>query len=222
VLFAWGGFTGTRSFTFILSRLTAGEHRVRIQWRIDDGGTALVGDRTLTLYASPAVGKEGGLYVKATRSGPNEETRSTRFVDIPGLDSSIITTADSDLAITISGEAKMSSGARMFVRALVDDKPVSPNNVVLVIGGLKGTSSFMFTKRNLAAGSHRIRAQWRVDAGGTASIGDRTLTVSHLRGQIPDLNEPFFNVGPVSLRGRCWRSCGTPIDLMTPAQLGCK
>jgi len=118
-----------------------------------------------------------GLIVKTAPSGPDKKTTSTSWVDIPDMSSGIAAAANSNLEITFSGEVSTSSGKRMFVRALVDGQPASPSDVVFAIGGFTGTRSFTFTKENLKAGAHTIKIQWLIDSGGTAFIGDRTLTL---------------------------------------------
>ncbi|MCB0167700.1 MAG: hypothetical protein KDI79_25970, partial [Anaerolineae bacterium] len=80
---------------------------------------------------------------------------------------------------------------------LIDGRPAQPSDVVFAIGGFTGTHSFTFTKENLGAGPHTVQIQWLVDAGGRASIGDRTLSLNYLQGQAPDLSKPFYGLQPV-------------------------
>lgn len=196
VIFATGGFTGTRSFTFTRSNVPPGDHSVRIQWLIDEGGTASIGDRTLTICSSPELTLHGGLTVEAAPSGPDKTTTFSGWSDMPNMSSSIATALDAKLDITFSGEVETSNGKRMFVRALVDGQPASPSDVVLTQGGYTGTRSFTFTKEDLTVGPHDVRIQWLVDAGGTAYVGDRTLTANHWRSQVPDLSKPFYSLKP--------------------------
>jgi len=138
-----------------------------------------------------------GLIVKTAPSGPDKKTTSTSWVDIPDMSSGIAAAANSNLEITFSGEVSTSSGKRMFVRALVDGQPASPSDVVFAIGGFTGTRSFTFTKENLKAGAHTIKIQWLIDSGGTAFIGDRTLSLNYWQRQVPDLSKPFYSLQPV-------------------------
>ena len=176
VLFAAGSFTGTHSFTFAKTGLGAGPHQVKVQWWADAGGTAFIGDRTLTLDASPEVTETGGLVVRAAPSGPFKTTSVAAWTDVPDLSGRITTAAGSDLEITVAGEA-YTTGKGMFLQALVDGQPTSPSDVLFAEGGLTGTHSFTFAKTGLGAGPHEVKVQWSVDAGGTAFIGDRTLTL---------------------------------------------
>jgi M6 family metalloprotease-like protein len=197
VVIVKGGFTGTRSFAFTREKLAAGPHSVRIQWCVDEGGKASVGDRTLTVYSSPELTKTGGLSVKAAPSGPDVTTRSGGFVDVPHMTSTVATAANSNLKITFTGEAHADPGKKVFVRALVDGEPAYPADVVFAKGGFSGARSFSFAKDRLGPGPHRVRIQWCVDEGGTAHLGDRSLALLWRRRQVPDLSEPFSGVKPV-------------------------
>ena len=98
------------------------------------------------------MGAKEALVVTAAPSGPDVETTSTEFVDIPGLTATIATAADGNLAITVTGEVETSSDRRMFVRALVDDAPVTPDDVVFAVGEFTGARSFTFVKKDPRAG----------------------------------------------------------------------
>jgi hypothetical protein len=177
VLFVAGTDIVSRSFTFIERSLGAGVHTVQIQWSVDTGGTAYVGDRTLAVLTSQAFTEDGGLSVVAAPSGPDVTTTSDTFSDIPGMISSVVTAENGNLAITFSAEANTSGSERMFVRALVDGQAAQPSDVVLVAAADTGTRSFTFVEQNLEAGAHTVQIQWLVDAGGTAFAGDRTLSL---------------------------------------------
>ena len=110
-------------------------------------------------------------------SGPDKTTDIASWTDVPDLGGSITTAAGSNLAITVDGEASTTAGKRMFLRALVDGQPTSPSDVDFADGGYTGTHSFTFVKPGLGTGSHAVQVQWHADPGGTASIGDRTLTL---------------------------------------------
>ena len=194
VLFATESFTGTRSFTFIKENLVAGNHAVQIQWHEDSNDTASFGDRTLTLFASPNRTETGGLTVRAAASGQNVTTNSRNWVDVPGLSNRITATVPCSLSITVSGEA---GGGRMFLRALVDGQPTNPSDVLFTAESFKGIRSFTFTKNHLRAGEHSVQIQWHEDSNGTASFGDRTLTLNYSSCQ-PDLVKPFDRLQPTS------------------------
>ena len=197
VVFARGDFSGSRSFTFTRRDLSAGAHTVVMQWSTDQGGSASFGDRTITLHSAPELTQQGGLVVKAAPSGPSESTTATGWVDVPEMAGSLATAANADLEVTFSAEA-FTSGARMFVRALVDGQPADPSDVVFARGDFSGSRSFTFTRRDLSAGAHTVVMQWSTDQGGSASFGDRTITVNHWLGQVPDINQPFDGLKPTT------------------------
>lgn len=128
------------------------------------------------------------LSVCAAPSGPEWSTLLTEFVTIEdrsnppirnpraSMSTGITTDDHADLKITFSGEVWASAGANVFVRALVDNQPAAPSDVVFAIGSFTGTRSFTFIQENVAAGGHWIEIQWCVGAGATAYIGDATLS----------------------------------------------
>lgn len=177
VVFVLEPFTGTRSFTFARTGLTAGVHDIRLQWSVDAGGTAYIGDRTLTILASPPAVAGSAIAVQAAPSGPDKTTTKNSFADIPDLMTTVKTGATTNIEIMVSAEVNTTPGRRMFVRALVDGAPASPSDVIFVAENFTGTRSFTFTKEDLAPGTHKIQIQWLVDSGGIAYIGDRTLCV---------------------------------------------
>ena len=121
------------------------------------------------------------LVVQAAPSGPDKTTSVEYWTNVPDLSGSIATAAGSDLAITVAGEAYTTAGTQMALRALVDGQPAGPSDVVFTTGGDTGTHSFTFAKTGLDAGPHVVQVQWSVGAaGGTAFIGDRTLTLHAL------------------------------------------
>ena len=69
------------------------------------------------------------LSVRSAPSGPSVSTTATGWVDVPEMAGSLATAANADLEVTFSAEA-FTSGARMFVRALVDGQPADPSDVV--------------------------------------------------------------------------------------------
>lgn len=196
VVFAAGDFSGTRAFTFIKDNVPPGNHSIQLQWSVDGSGTGYMGDRTLALRAAAELTPDGGLSVKAAASGPSKEFTAYWWADIPDMGCDIATAAGAKLEITFGGEVFTSAGKRMFVRALVDGQPASPSDVVLTAESFTGVRSFTFTKEDLTAGPHEVRMQWLIDAGGTASVGDRTLVVNHWRSQVPDLSKSFDTLKP--------------------------
>ncbi len=51
VVFTAVDFDGVYSFTFISRNVTGGSHQIAIQWMVDGGGTAFIGDRNMTIIA---------------------------------------------------------------------------------------------------------------------------------------------------------------------------
>ncbi len=196
VVFARGGFGGVNSFSFTREGLPAGTHTVQFQWHTDPGGTARIGDRTLAVFAGKKGAKRVGLKLTAAPSGPDKETTSTQFVPVPNMTTSFSCNEPSDLQIVFSAEVETAAGKRMFARALVDGQPADPGDVVFAKGGFTGTHAFTFTMANVSKGTHNVEIQWLTDAGGKAFVGDRTLTVSHLPRQFPDLSHSVFGLKP--------------------------
>jgi|GEM_PF-937707 len=197
VILCTGGWTGTRSFTFTRENVAPGGHAIQVEWSANGDSWVSMGDRTLTVVASPELTHNGGLSVKAAPSGGILSTTSSWWVDVPDMVQSIAAAANGKMEATFSGEVWTSGAERMGVRALVDGQPASPSDVVFSIGGFTGTRAFTFTREDLTPGSHEVRIQWWVDSGGTAFVGDHTLTVNHWRGQVPDLSKPFESLKPV-------------------------
>ncbi|MBN1996740.1 T9SS type A sorting domain-containing protein [candidate division KSB1 bacterium] len=173
VVFANEGYTGTHSFNFSAD-VDGGCHHVEIQWLVDPGGTAYLGDRTVIVATAPNF-----INTVSPPSGPDVTTTSGNFEDVPGLSQTIVMPDDGDAVITITGEAETSNNKRMFLRVLVDGQPCSPGDVVFVVGGYKGTRSFTFVKNGVTKGSHSAQVQWMVDSGGTAYMGDRSFTIGY-------------------------------------------
>ena len=117
------------------------------------------------------------LVVKAAPSGPAKTTSVAVWTDVPDLGGRITTAAGSDLEITVAGEVQTTAAHAMFIRALVDGQLASPSDVDFALGGYTGTHSYTFAKTGLGSGPHEVKVQWEVNAGGTAFIGDRTLTL---------------------------------------------
>ncbi|MBN2357320.1 T9SS type A sorting domain-containing protein [candidate division KSB1 bacterium] len=172
VILANDGFTGCHAFNFTAD-VDGGIHEVRMQYKVDGGGTAYLGDRAVCVIQAP-----DWINTVAPPSGPDISTNSSNFVDIPDLSYNIEMPSDGDAVITISAEAEVTNGKRMFLRALVDGQTCSPADVVFAQGAFKGTHSFTFVKENVTAGSHAVKVQWLVDSGGTAYMGDRSFTFS--------------------------------------------
>lgn len=199
VIIADGYIAGVHGMTFVFPSVTAGNHAAKVQWGVDAGGTAYMGDRTLAVIApNPALlaaGKGGVMSISAP-SGPQITTTSTAFAGIPDLSVDIPVPENATLAITLQGEAYVSDG-RMFVRATIDGAACSPSDVGLTFQpGFFGTSSMTFVKKNVKGGTRRVALQWMVDGTQTGYFGDRNMTVVALPCAGPDLTSGFKEVKP--------------------------
>lgn len=165
-----------RSFTFVREDLPAGDHTVQMQWLVDSGGTASIGDRSLTLFSASPATQNGRVFVTAAPSAGSVSTTANYWQDVPDLSQTVTTDEDGSLAMTVTAESYTNAGCSVFYRVLLNGAPTSPSDVLFSIGGYNGTSAFTFVKENVSAGFHDVRVQWMVSIGGTAFAGDRTLT----------------------------------------------
>jgi M6 family metalloprotease-like protein len=132
----------------------------------------------ISFFSGVALGQPTDLSVKAATSGPDIQTNSQDWMDVPELVQAVETTRDGNLEMTISGEVRTAANERMFLRVLVDGSVAEPSDVLLVTQGFNGTRSFSFVKQGLTAGIHIVKVQWHSDHGDLVYFGDRTLTVT--------------------------------------------
>jgi hypothetical protein len=178
VIFANVATWYSRCFTFVKNSLGSGYHTVTIQWLVDSGGTAYLGDRTTHITWAQVGADELALLAWAAPSGPDKIiTGGAGWTDVPDMGGSIYLAAVSDLAITFSAEADASNGRRIFLRALVDGVVASPSDEILVVGGYLGVRSFTFVMKDVLPGNRAVSIQAMVEGGGDGNIGDRTLKV---------------------------------------------
>jgi hypothetical protein len=120
-------------------------------------------------------------------NNPDEETtKSTTWVDMPGMSVSITLARTSHLTIIFSATAYVEVlGNSIMVRAIADaatpDEAIPyPVEIVLTKGTqlTMGTHSFTWNLPDVSAGTHTIKIQWLVSGGtGTGNVADRSLTV---------------------------------------------
>jgi hypothetical protein len=177
-VFAIGGLIGTRTISFVMPNASQGSHNVRLQWSVDNGGNAQLGDRTLTVVASrsSSVSRASGVVV-AVPSGPAQTTKSTSWINVPGLTGMFVVADGGDLVVNVSAELWANGTNRVFLRSLVDGRPTNPGDALVATGGSGDTYAFSFVRRGVSRGSHSVTVQWRTDPNGEASIGDRALSV---------------------------------------------
>ncbi len=182
-IFSDGGLTGTHAFTWIYNNVAAGNHTISVQWEAGSGSTGSMGDRTLSISASPSDPAHGGVAIKSASSATSVSTSSQNWLPIPNLSTSIVTPANGTIAITFGAQAWNSIGtsagkSRTFVRALVDGQPITPQGAYFSESDIVETRSFTFGASNLNAGLHTVEMQWMMfDAGATAYLWNRTLAV---------------------------------------------
>ena len=180
VVFTLGPYSSTKEFTFVKTDLPAGNQLMHLQWLVDAGYTAYLGDRTFTIgFSGPDAftAGMGGIKSVSAPSGPFVTTTSIDWSDIPDLNVPVSVPENAMLVVSLTAEAYSSAGKRMFVRALIGDEVMEPSDVVFATEIWNGTHGFHFVKENVPPGNPVIHLQWLVDGGGTASLGDRNMTV---------------------------------------------
>ena len=180
---------GARSYAFWRPNIAAGSHTIRIQW-YSEGGTIQLADRALTVYASPSL-------VGTNFQGGPDPVTSTSFVDIANASPSFTTTAaSSDVDVTVALEHQANHD-RTFLRALIDGVPTGPSDVELSTNvGPIHAQTYSFVAKNIRPGTHTVRVQAAVDAGSTAWIGDRTVTVVAKKRVGTDFGQPYVELAP--------------------------
>jgi M6 family metalloprotease-like protein len=171
VVLASEGESYCRIFQFSAT-ISQGMHHVKFQAKVDGGGTAYFGDRTMWVITAPNL-----VNIVAAPSGAMLTTTSVNWEDIADMTLNITMPATGPLILSVSGEIFSDNGKRAFLRTTVDGVAGSPSDVVIADGYVAGVHGMTFVFPSVTAGSHAVKAQWKVDAGGTASMGDRTLAV---------------------------------------------
>ncbi|HPN34574.1 MAG TPA: M6 family metalloprotease domain-containing protein [bacterium] len=171
VILVNGDFRGTHAFQFS-ANVWGGQHKAVIQYKVDSGAQAQFGDRSMWIATAPR-----HIQTVSAPSGPDVSTAGGSFQDIPHMSTMVNMTQTSDLFISLSAEAEITAGKRMFVRAVVDGQPAKPSDVVFCASAFYGTRSFIFAAPGIPAGKHIVSLQWLVDGGATGYLGDRTMTV---------------------------------------------
>ncbi|MFI4953816.1 MAG: hypothetical protein ACHP7M_11810 [Burkholderiales bacterium] len=171
--------TSQRSFTFLLPKVTAGFHLVRVQWLSGDSYTMT--ERSLAIRSVPSVpGTNAQLSLAVPASGPAVHVGRTAgsWATIPGLTTTMATRLPMNLQISFAAEMGVGS-TRFLARALVDGAPAQPGDITMeeVDHQSEGTRSMVFSSVNVPPGAHTIVIQWYCDTGGDIWVGDRTLSV---------------------------------------------
>ncbi len=171
VVFASEGESYCRMFQFSAT-ISEGMHHVKFQAKVDGGGTAYFGDRTMWVITAPNL-----VNIVAAPSGATLTTTNSGWEDIAGMSLNITMPATGPLMLAFSGEVFSDNGKRAHLRAAVDGVAGSPSDVIIANGYIAGVHGMTFVFPSVTAGNHTAKVQWGVDAGGTAYMGDRTLSV---------------------------------------------
>lgn len=155
-----------------------GLHTLEVQWLVDEGGSGYIRDAALLIRQGNSSEARPLLVAVTPESGVNVETQSTQWQDVPGLQAGIVIHGDRHgLTATVSAEAYALSGGTAWIRVLVDGAVAEPGPVRFATDGFEGTRTMLFGMNDPGLGNHNVRVQWRASGGGTAGLGDRTLTV---------------------------------------------
>jgi hypothetical protein len=162
----------------------------RIQYQFDPPPDA-VPEPTFSSRSERALGDYPGdekhpWKVANTAKGSYRATHTDQWTNIRGGYGKVAANflAEGDdipVAIMLTADCYVEgAGKRMFVRLLVDGKPMSPEDVVFAIGRKPsiemGARSFEFTGR-FDRGLHTVEAQWMVDKGGTGYMSGAGLLI---------------------------------------------
>ena len=161
--------TGKRSvsYTFYAFGLQAGEHRVRIQWKA--AGRMHIGDRCMVLrYAAPTsttFRMTGGL-------GASYSIRNSGWQTVRSFNISCPWQYGARITVNIAGEYESDvDGKRVFVRALIDGKPMTPGDVVMTSNmRASGVRACTFVSGRLDPGNHTVTIQWMADSVGVVAF----------------------------------------------------
>lgn len=166
-----------RSFEFT-GTYDSGLHTLEAQWYVDPGASAYIRDIALLIRQGDRNDLEGTLVPVTPSSGLNLGTSGTTWRDVPGLQSQIyIPFLKKQLTVTVSAEAYASPQKNAWLRVLIDGAVAHPGPVRFATSGYDGTRTMAFALDDVSPGLHDVKVQWRADSGGSAGMGDRTMTV---------------------------------------------
>jgi M6 family metalloprotease-like protein len=178
VVFTEGGFGGARSFTFV-GVVDKGVHTVEMQWLVDAGANGSLRIASLLLRHGVAQAAGGTLTHTAPPSGTEQRTTETTWQPVPSTSVTFWAPAGAEPIVNFSAETHVAGGGkRLFVRAKVDGVTLSPGDVVFAQRAVRQVHRMSFTGQALAEGWHTATIEWLVDAGGVATLGDRSLVVT--------------------------------------------
>lgn len=178
VVFASGEHQGVRSFIFT-AQVDAGIHTVEMQWMVDRGSTGYLRTASMLIRSGRSLASAlGSMTVVTPPSGGNIEQAVAAWQNVPGASGWVYVPVHGVLTASFSAESAVSAGKALAVRALVDGAPGLPGDVIFARGGAAQSRTATFTAAGVAAGWHHVRIQSLAEAGGTATIGDRSLLLA--------------------------------------------
>ncbi|MBO3749650.1 hypothetical protein J5X84_26525 [Streptosporangiaceae bacterium NEAU-GS5] len=216
VLFGGAGVPGgARSYVFVRKGVGAGTHTVSIQW-FANGGSALLADRAMTVFATPASAADGGLTTSVYQGGP-DTIPDGPFTTLGNIGGSITTySGGTNVEVAVGVEVRSTGRARL--RVLFDGTPLNPSDVVVSdsVSQLRA-QSYSFAAKNVLPGTHNIQVQIQA-ATGTAYVADRTLAVTFTRRPGTDFAQPYRSLRPrVGLSPPVYAICFDPGRALHPA-----
>lgn len=167
----------TRGFIFT-DQVDQGIHTVEIQWLVDREATAYMRDASLLIRQNSEQTSQRSLVVGTPDSGPNITTEQNAWTNIPGMSAGVFVNDGETLVASMSVESFVSQDKSMFVRALVNGVPMEPENVLFARGTRPQSRMVTLGAKDLPTGFYNVTFQWSVHAGGTATVGDRTLLLA--------------------------------------------
>ncbi len=192
VVFRRGSRIQSHAYTFGTPNIAPGWHRVRFQWFAEVGATATIADRTMVLAAYPSTTSNPTHAFVSPPSGANLETSSSNFQPVPGLTATVGVSprGNGEVAAIVSAEVFANNGATTALALAVDGVILDEISTRYINSQEAGQAkAFNFDAKRLTPGIHNIAVYWRAEGGGTAGMGDRSLTVLSEKGFIPDLAE---------------------------------
>lgn len=191
VIFARRASRQTHRMSFGRSPLAEGWYTASIQWLVDAGGVAQMGDRTIVVNAfSNDSFRRHDLIVPP--SGAAVSTSSSNWTQVPGLSTLVAIPRNGEIAVSFSGEVHVDHGARLEMRLRVHET-AGPETAVLaqVSHHPAETQSFTFDRKHVFLPGDvltGLQLEWRA-IGGAVFMGDRVLELVMEPGLIPDLAE---------------------------------
>ena len=185
--------------TFGKTDVGTGWHYVEFQWLIDTGAIGNIGDRAQMLAAYPSTSKNPTHPFRSPASGDALVTESHIWEPLFDLETQVMVgpKGNGEVAVIVSAEASSSPAPTAVEFALAIDEVVDLDSVVALTDGhqLTEVKTFTFAAKQLTPGLHNVAVFWRYvgAAGGTATLGDRSIAVMSETGFIPDIAEalPF-------------------------------